>query len=377
MNNNLINGGIAVRGTDLARKSPFTPRWHDDVSMVSFPLWHHENGPDPYTATLADAITTSIDAFGAAAIASIKSVASRSVMHSDEDTHHTIYGAGGATVVHSDSGVAAVEMSERHSLHVEQIHAGLAEQSAAAAVSPAVPYTSKGLTLAPVSVTDTIHIPAGGAVELTSSYSGTVMFDGATGTLKIDNSSDFHGTIAGQLTTGNMIDFADITAGANAKMTYSGDNSPGTLTVSDGTHTASIDLLGKYVLANFAASSDGHSGTSVVDPPVLPAGVTLKPIDGSQTYYADHGFTNAVNMGWDNPNFFAIGPWESSYNSQTDVNTWAALGWNTAFTDGGLNLSLTASHGISVIDNSGGGKRRRKSYLRRTEHFCTGRLYSA
>ena len=82
----------------------------------------------------------------------------------------------------------------------------------------------------------------------------------------------------------------------------------------------------------------------------LPAGVILQQIDGGPTYYASNGFTNAVNMGWDNPSFFPIGPWESSYSSQTDVNTWSALGWNVAFIDGGLSLSLTASNGISVIE---------------------------
>src|SRR5262249_48303716 len=76
---------------------------------------------------------------------------------------------------------------------------------------------------------------------------------------------------------------------------------------------------------------------------------TLKPIDGGPTYYADHGFTYAVNMGWDSSSFFAIGPWLSAYNSQTDVTTWSALDWNTAFGDGGLSSSLTASHGISVL----------------------------
>jgi len=38
--------------------------------------------------------------------------------------------------------------------------------------------------------------------------------------------------------------------------------------VSDGVHTANVDLLGSYSLANFTASSDGHGGTSVVDPPL-------------------------------------------------------------------------------------------------------------
>jgi hypothetical protein len=69
-----------------------------------------------------------------------------------------------------------------------------------------------------------------------------------------------------------VIDFADITAGANAAIAYSGNNSPGTLTVSDGTHTASMALLGNYSLANFTASSDGHGGTSLIDPPLYQAG---------------------------------------------------------------------------------------------------------
>jgi hypothetical protein len=87
----------------------------------------------------------------------------------------------------------------------------------------------------------------------------------------------------------------------------------------------------------------------------LPAGVTLQQIDGGPTYYASNGFTFAVNMGWDNPSFFPLGPWESSYSSATDVSTWSALGWNTAYTDGGITSSLAQSNGISVIENVGQG----------------------
>ena len=103
---------------------------------------------------------------------------------------------------------------------------------------------------------------------------------------------------------------------------YSGNNSPGTLTVSDGTHTANIALTGNYSLANFTASSDGHGGTIIVDPPVLPAGVTLQPIDGGSNYYADHGLTYAANAGWDNPSFIPIGMWLPSLTTQSDANRW-------------------------------------------------------
>jgi hypothetical protein len=122
-----------------------------------------------------------------------------------------------------------------------------------------------------IATTGSVAIGAGQTVEIAGAYSGTIAFMGATGTLKIDNTDTFSGKIGGQLALGDVIDLANITAGAAATIGYSGNNSPGTLTVSDGTHTASIALLGNYSLANFTASSDGHGGTSVIDPP-LPTG---------------------------------------------------------------------------------------------------------
>jgi hypothetical protein len=112
-------------------------------------------------------------------------------------------------------------------------------------------------------------------MELTGAYSGTVTFGGPTGTLKIDNSASVTVTIGDPLAIGDKIDLPDITAGAGALLGYSGNNSPGMLTVGDGTRTAHINLLGNHVLADFIASSDGHNGTFVVDPPI--ASVTPAP----------------------------------------------------------------------------------------------------
>jgi hypothetical protein len=42
----------------------------------------------------------------------------------------------------------------------------------------------------------------------------------------------------------------------------------GTLTVTDGTHTASLTLLGQYSAQNFTLASDGHGGTMITDPAV-------------------------------------------------------------------------------------------------------------
>jgi hypothetical protein len=125
-------------------------------------------------------------------------------------------------------------------------------------------------------LTDQANLPhvigSGETMELTGAYSGTITFAAASGTLKLDNSSTFRVTIGGQLAIGDVIDLTDITAGAGAAIGYTGNNSPGTLTVGDGTRTATIDLLGNYSLGNFTPSSDGRNGTSVVDPPLAHPG---------------------------------------------------------------------------------------------------------
>ena len=103
-------------------------------------------------------------------------------------------------------------------------------------------FTGTGSVARPVANT---IIDAGATLELAHAYSGTVSFAGPTGTLIIDHASSFSGTITGQLAIGDVIDLADITGGANVTISYSGNNSPGTLTVSDGTHTANIALDGQ------------------------------------------------------------------------------------------------------------------------------------
>jgi hypothetical protein len=130
-------------------------------------------------------------------------------------------------------------------------------------------------------------IGAGETMELTGAYSGTITFAGTTGTLKLDNSSTFSGKIGGQLAIGDTIDLADITAGASAAIAYSGNNTPGTLMVSDGTHTANIALSGNYLPSNFTASTDGHGGTSVVDPPLPGAQNDNAPLEVRRTDPAD------------------------------------------------------------------------------------------
>jgi hypothetical protein len=58
---------------------------------------------------------------------------------------------------------------------------------------------------------------------------------------------------------------ADISFAAGTTLGYAAnaDNSGGTLSVGDGTHTANIALLGSYMASSFVAASDGHGGTLI------------------------------------------------------------------------------------------------------------------
>ena len=115
------------------------------------------------------------------------------------------------------------------------------------------------------------EITGAGTMEFASAVASgqTVTFDaGSTGTLKLDNSSGFAGTVSG-LALGNYIDLTDVQFASLHAPTYTpnADNSGGTLTVTDGQHTANIALLGQYMAGSFATSADGHGGTLITDPP--------------------------------------------------------------------------------------------------------------
>ena len=87
----------------------------------------------------------------------------------------------------------------------------------------------------------------------------------------------------------------------------------------------------------------------------LPAGVTLKAIDGGATYYTSNGFTIAAAAGWDNPSFYPVGIWETNVLLQADADRWLALGMNTSWQPtGSTSMALLASNGISAIPTAYG-----------------------
>jgi hypothetical protein len=97
--------------------------------------------------------------------------------------------------------------------------------------------------------------------------SGLLQYDSGS-TLALDTSTSFHGVVAGFGNNGvpDQIDLTDIaygTAGKKGPLSYNGNILGGTLTVTDGVHTANMALLGQYTASEFAVSNDGHGGALI------------------------------------------------------------------------------------------------------------------
>ncbi|MGA7804125.1 MAG: hypothetical protein WCB02_05810, partial [Bradyrhizobium sp.] len=124
-------------------------------------------------------------------------------------------------------------------------------------------------------MTQPATIDAGATLELTGADSGSITFKGATGTLVLDHSTEFTGQLLNLTGDGNpsssdQIDLRDIAfAAGTTTVSYSGNASGGTLTITDAEHdTANISLVGNYTNSTWTLSSDGHGGTIVIDPPL-------------------------------------------------------------------------------------------------------------
>jgi len=118
-----------------------------------------------------------------------------------------------------------------------------------------------------------IEVFGKGTLEIDGAQGGTIAFGaGATGRLVLGDSAAFGGTVTGLSKTGaNSIDLEDIDFADDPSATYVANknaNSGGVLTVSDGTHTATIMLKGANYggSAKFTLSQDSGTGTIVVDP---------------------------------------------------------------------------------------------------------------
>jgi hypothetical protein len=104
----------------------------------------------------------------------------------------------------------------------------------------------------------------GGALEMMKAFNEAVTFTGASGTLELARSQSYTATVTGFSVSGRTaLDLGDIRFIGAGEATFSGTATGGTLTVSDGTHTAKIALSGDYLGASFTTSRDGSGGVLV------------------------------------------------------------------------------------------------------------------
>jgi Ca2+-binding RTX toxin-like protein len=151
-------------------------------------------------------------------------------------------------------------------------------------------------------------ISGNATLEFAGADSGSVSFQSSTGTLQLDHSSSFTGTITGfggdgTLAGSDHIDLQDINFNSLQPAQLSAS---GVLTISDGAHTAHLQFDGSYQLENFKFADDGspQHGTIVYDPPVVAAqpSPTVSPSEstaahsgafgtpGSDTFAFNHDF---------------------------------------------------------------------------------------
>ena len=97
---------------------------------------------------------------------------------------------------------------------------------------------------------------------------GHVTFAASTGMLKIDQPSSFTAQIFGFTGDGTLSGSDQIDLEGINFSTVQDSYANGVLTVTDGTHSATLNFQGTYMLSNFEFANDGNGGTIVYDPPV-------------------------------------------------------------------------------------------------------------
>ena len=156
-----------------------------------------------------------------------------------------------------------------HSNHTQFID--LASVTSAGAITSSYVSANAGNT------SGTLFVSSGGtmvaAIKMVGSYSVGEFHitSGAGGTVAITDPAIPNGgsvqPSAGSTFPRPGIDLPDIAFGAQTTLAYSQNptGAGGTLTVSDGRHTAAFALLGNYMAGSFVAVADGHGGTLITE----------------------------------------------------------------------------------------------------------------
>ena len=107
-------------------------------------------------------------------------------------------------------------------------------------------------------------VSSGETLDIVAPEPGRVIFTGSDGTLMLSDPAAFTGAIR-NFSAGNAIDLPQMRFDAHTTLGYSGTPAGGTITVSNGSQTAAIALLGNYMAASFVTAADGHGGTVITE----------------------------------------------------------------------------------------------------------------
>jgi hypothetical protein len=116
-----------------------------------------------------------------------------------------------------------------------------------------------------VSGNGTALISGSAILEFGAASSANVALDAAaTGTIVLHDTFDFSGVVSG-FNGDDHLDLLGVAYGAGTTASYAAnqDGTGGTLSVTDGAHTANIALLGQYDPASFQTEADKTTGTLI------------------------------------------------------------------------------------------------------------------
>jgi hypothetical protein len=200
----------------------------------------------------------------------------------------------------------------------------------------------------------TLAIDSGATLRLDGADTGSVTFAnnaGDTGTLLIEHSAGFAATVSGFSQHGpdhDVIDLADVDFTKLKPAAF--DAGTNALTISDGTQTASIAFHGNFSIGSFQFFSDGHGGTSVIDPPAGngvggAAQVVAFDLSGNETFAFQPGFGNATISGFANSGGVADKIELDGFQGIVDFTQLQSL---LHATNGGQDTLIDLAHGDSI-----------------------------
>jgi hypothetical protein len=153
------------------------------------------------------------------------------------------------------------------------------------------------------------------------------------------------------------------------KQTTTGANASGMLTVKEGTSSMSFTLVGSYTVSNFSATSDGHGGTLITDPPITSGAVIAgepgsgktvhsggyelggggtQPAEANGVFFSGGGMVQldsllsqfgGVISGFDLGD--EIGPHSLGFGSSSSATSWRANAGAPGVDKGGNTFNLT------------------------------------